>query len=110
MGCRSKNSGSSDGKIRRLPNPGGAGYVLDVQANLLGDLSTRVVVPLVPSSTKVKAVRKLNPMLTVNGKQYFMFTHLIAAIPTSRLQDPTANLAQSQDQIVGALDMLFQGF
>ena len=30
-------------------NPEGSGYLLDVQADLLSDLNTRVVVPLIPA-------------------------------------------------------------
>jgi toxin CcdB len=43
-----------------FPNLGGSGYLLDVQADILEDLSTRVVVPLVPATDKVKVVRRLN--------------------------------------------------
>jgi len=93
-----------------FPNPNGDGYLLEVQANLLDELKTRVVVPLVPHSSSVKALRRLNPVFTIGGKQYFMFTHLIATVPASRLTEPRASLAALDDQIVAALDMLFQGF
>lgn len=92
------------------PGIGGAGYLLDVQADLLEELSTRVVVPLVPHSAKVKLVRKLNPVFQVDGRQYAMFTHLISAVPLARLREPRANLLLHHDEIVAALDMLFQGF
>ena len=45
------------------PNPSGGGYLLDIQADLLSELNTRVVVPLLPSFEKVRLVRKLNPSL-----------------------------------------------
>jgi toxin CcdB len=92
------------------PGIGGAGYLLDVQADLLEDLSTRVMVPLVPRSDKVKLVRRLNPIFVVDGKQYAMFTHLIAAVPLVRLREPRTNLLSHHDEIAAALDMLFQGF
>ena len=93
-----------------FPNPGGPGYLLDVQSDILEDLSTRVVVPLLPITDKVRIVRKLNPIFAIDGKQYIMFTHLIATIPLARLTEPRTNLLPRHDQIVGALDMLFQGF
>jgi toxin CcdB len=93
-----------------FPNPLGNGYLLDVQADLLEDLSTRVVVPLLLNTDKVKVVRKLNPTFAIDGKQYVMFTHLIGTIPMARLPEPRMNLLARHDQIVGALDMLFQGF
>ena len=73
-----------------------AGYLLDIQADLLEELSTRVVVPLVPHSGKVKLVRKLNPVFNIDGKQHAMFTHLIAAVPLTRLREPRTNLLSRQ--------------
>jgi toxin CcdB len=93
-----------------FPNPNGDGYLLEVQANLLDGLKTRVVVPLIPYSANVKTLRRLNPVFMIGGKQYFMFTHLIATVPVTRLTEPRTNLAMLHDQIVAALDMLFQGF
>ena len=93
-----------------LQNPSGDGYLLEVQTDLLDELKTRVVVPLVPHSSDVKTVRRLNPVFTIGGKQYFMFTHLIATVPVARLAEPRTNLARLHDQITAALDMLFQGF
>ena len=39
-----------------------------------------------------------------------MFTHLIATVPLARLTESKANLLDQHDDIVAALDMLFQGF
>jgi toxin CcdB len=91
-------------------NPDGDGYLLEVQANLLDELKTRTVVPLVPHTAALKALRRLNPVVTIGGKQYSMFTHLIGTVATSRLTEPRANLAALQEQIDAALDMLFDGF
>ncbi len=93
-----------------FPNPVGAGFLLDVQSDLLDDLNTRVVVPLLPDSKKVKVVRKLNPVFSIDGKEYAMFTHLMASVPSSRLTGPRTNLLDRHDEIIEALDMLFQGF
>lgn len=91
-------------------NPIGNGYLLDVQSDLLEELSTRVVVPLLPNTGTVKTVRRLNPHFPVDGKQYIMFTHLIATVPAARLVKPRTNLLHHHDEIVAALDMLFHGF
>lgn len=91
-------------------SPSGAGYLLDVQASLLEDFATRVVIPLVPYTAKMKIVRRLNPVFIVNGKQFALFTHLIATVPMARLGDARTNLDARHDDIVSALDMLFQGF
>ncbi|GAA4122282.1 CcdB family protein [Aminobacter aganoensis] len=91
-------------------NPVGVGYLLDVQTDLLEELSTRVVVPLVPISERLALVRRLNPIFVIDGKQYAMFTHLIATVPRARLGGSQANLIASHDKITEALDMVFQGF
>ena len=43
-------------------NPEGSGYLLDVQASLLSDLNTRIVVPLLPQSSAPAAAAMLNPI------------------------------------------------
>jgi toxin CcdB len=91
-------------------NPDGEGYLLDVQANLLGDLSTRIVVPLVAQANAPKALKRLNPVFTIGGKPFVMFTHLIGTVSTAALTEPRVSLAELGDQVDAALDMLFQGF
>jgi len=93
-----------------FPNPAGNGYLLDIQAELLSDLSTRAVVPLLPAPAGVKVVRKLNPTFVIDGKPYVMFTHLIGTVPVSRLAEPRTNFLRHQEEVTGALDMFFQGF
>lgn len=92
------------------PDLRSSGYLLDVQADLLEELSTRAMVPLLLHSGKVKLVRRLNPIFVIDGKPYAMFTHLIGTVPVARLREPRTNLLSHHDEIVAALDMLFQGF
>jgi toxin CcdB len=91
-------------------NPDGEGYLLDVQADLLEDLTTRIVVPLVAQSAAPKPLKRLNPVFTIGGKQFVMFTHLIGTVSTAALAEPRVSLADLGDQVDAALDMLFQGF
>ena len=39
-----------------------------------------------------------------------MATHLLATVPIAELGESRLNLIKHRDEIVGALDMLFQGF
>ncbi|MEH6717430.1 MAG: CcdB family protein [Aurantimonas endophytica] len=89
---------------------GGDGYLLDVQADLLETLNTRVVVPLLPLAAAPKPAARLNPVFTVAGIEVVMATQFLAAVPVSILSPPVANLGSEHDRIVAALDMLFQGF
>jgi len=43
-------------------SPDGAGYLLDVQADILDILNTRVVVPLMPISAAPSPAKHLNPI------------------------------------------------
>lgn len=85
-------------------------YLLDVQSDLLDSFKTRVVVPLLPVATVPPPMRKLHPVFNINGRKLVMATHLIATVPASELGESRLNLTKHHDDIVAALDMLFQGF
>lgn len=91
-------------------NPEGGGYVLDVQADLLGHLNTRVVVPLMPANAAPVPARSLNPVFEVEGQPVVMVTQFLAAVPASLLKAAVTNLENRRDDITAALDLLFQGF
>jgi toxin CcdB len=92
------------------PGQGGAGYLLDVQADLLQDLNTRVVVPLLPPDVAPKPARSLNPAFEIDGQPYVMLTQFIAAVPAKELRKPLLSLEPRSDDIMRALDMLLIGF
>ncbi|WP_417610637.1 CcdB family protein [Parasphingorhabdus sp.] len=50
-------------------------YVLEVQADLLSDLASLVVVPLVPADTaRAETMRKLKPVITIKGEDFCLMT------------------------------------
>jgi len=91
-------------------NPSGRGYLLDVQADILQPLNTRVAVPLVPLSGAPKPAKTLNPVFDIGGEPYAMVTQYIAAVPVSELLNPVCSLQPRHDEIVAAIDFLFHGF
>jgi len=94
------------------PTPGKdrRGYILDVQADLLGDLKTCVVVPLLPRTESLKPLRDLNPVFMVEGEPHIMLTQAIATVPAKELRRAVASLSgQEQDEAARALDVLFTG-
>ncbi len=91
-------------------HPGERGYLLDVQADMLAELSTRVVVPLVFSDQIPKFAKRLNPEFCVEGAKVVMAPQHIATVPKSMLKSPVANLKDEFSEITQALDMVFQGF
>ncbi|GAB2187915.1 CcdB family protein [Roseibium sp. LAB1] len=84
--------------------------VLDVQADLLESLNTRVVVPLLPKSRAPTPAAYLNPIFGWKGEQYVMATQFLAAVSISQLGDPLGSLDEHFAEITRALDTLFQGF
>jgi toxin CcdB len=91
------------------PGSRGLGFLLDCQSDLLDDLVTRVVVPLMPVAG-FEPVPRLNPVFVINDETMVMATQLIFAIPRERLRRPVANLGSEHFTIVGALDVLLTGY
>ncbi len=85
--------------------------LLDVQTDLLEDLGTRVVIPLTPASvaTKRSVMQTLNPVCTVEGKPYVLFTPQLAGISAKELGPAIADLSCDRQAIIAALDLLFTG-
>ena len=91
-------------------NEGEAGYLLDVQSDLLSGLNTRVVVPLLPKSSAPSPAQRLNPIFGIEGQELVMATQYMAAVSEGELRSAVGNLTEKQDEITAALDMLFLGF
>lgn len=93
-----------------FPNPSGDGFLMDIQTDLLSDLNTRVVVPLLPRSRAPKPATRLNPTFEINGEQFIMVTQFLAAVPVGILKSQVGNLREEFDKVTTAVDMLMQGF
>ncbi len=91
-------------------NPDGSGYLLDVQADLLSHLNTRLVVPLLLRSEAPHPARHLNPCFAVGDDEVVMVTQFMGAVPVAVLRTPVATLARRHTDIIDAIDMLMQGF
>ena len=86
-------------------------FLLDVQAELLDELQTRVVVPLTSvENGAAKQMSRLTPLLKIDGKSYLMLTPQLAGINKKELGKPVADLSSSRTEIVAALDFLVTGF
>ncbi len=95
-------------------NPNGATrqavpYLLDVQADLLDMLATRVVVPLVRAETMVLSASKLNPKFDIDESTVVMSSAELAGVSIRSLGEKVASLKAQRDEIIAALDFLFTG-
>ena len=93
-----------------FPSPTGEGFILDVQSDLLSDLNTRVVVPLLPKSRAPQPATRLNPTFEIGEDYVVMVTQFMAAVPIGILKSPVGNLEEEFEKITVAIDMLMQGF
>lgn len=92
--------------FRRRSEPG---YLLDCQADLLNQLNTRFVVPLLPARAAPKPAARLNPVFELEGQSCVMTTQFAAAIPVAELGERVASLRDRDTVILNALDMLISG-
>lgn len=87
----------------------GAGLLLDCQSDLLSQLNTRLVAPLLRPDEAPKPAGRLNPSFDVGGEPYVMMTQYAAAVEVRELGRKRASLAGHHREIIGALDMLLTG-
>ncbi len=88
----------------------GRGYLLDVQADLLDSLETRVVVPLFQEDKAPPPMTSLNPVFEIRGVRHIMVTQFIATLRTKELGDAVLSLDEHHYVIMNALDVLLSGY
>lgn len=84
-------------------------YLLDVQADLLADLDTRAVIPLIRVQAFGRRASRLHPVFTIETHRVVMATHLIAAVRKRPLGTAITSLINERDIIISALDVLWSG-
>jgi toxin CcdB len=73
------------------------GYVVDCQADLLANLSTRFVAPLVPIEHMGTRMARLNPQFEIEGQEFVMMTQLAGSVPARSLGAPVLSLDDPQE-------------
>lgn len=84
--------------------------VLDLQSDLLTELTTRTMAPLLQPEDLPRTMRQLNPRFLVGGQPYIMATQFIGAVSIHEIGSAVADLTADGDRITAAVDFLFQGF
>lgn len=85
-------------------------YLLDVQADLLNNLTTRVVIPLYSAVAMSKAAKHLNPQFSIKRTTVVMSTAEMAGVTLDRLGDKVCSLKEHRNEIIAALGFLFTGY
>ncbi len=85
--------------------------VVDVQADILATLATRMVVPLVPGVlAKAETLARLKPRIDINGEPFILITTDMAALKTDALGPVIVNIEDQRQTVIDAIDFLLQGF
>lgn len=85
-------------------------YYLNVQADLLDSLHTRVIVPLVRENEMGSVIKGLHLKCKVKGETLVLSTAELAGLPLRALGDKVVSLKSKRDEIIAALDLVFAGF
>lgn len=93
------------------PNPEShkwAPYIVDLQHDMLSVLGTRIMAPLIAAQPSGEpTMRHLNPVVSVEGQNYFLSTAEMASVPVRELSDATGSLSLYRDELLTAVDLLF---
>lgn len=96
--------------VYRNPNPDTQSYapfLLDVQSDLLGPLSTTVVIPLIKANQISKPISRLNPEFKIKNVKTVLSTAELAGVSHQVLGEHVGSLADYSTEIIDALDLLF---
>jgi toxin CcdB len=83
-------------------------YLVVLQSNLVSGLHSTVVAPLA-SREQFSGANRLNPIMPVDGCEFWLATHELFAVDRRLLRQPIANLSDHRDAIIAALDFVFTG-
>lgn len=82
-------------------------YLLDIQNDILKNLSSRVIIPMV---LDIEPINFLNPKFNINGVEVLLSTQEISTIPMEILGDKICSLKDKREEIIGSIDFLITGF
>ena len=82
-------------------------FLLDIQNDILKNLSSRVVIPLVISK---EAINFLNPQFIINEIDVILSTAELASISTENFGNKVCSLKHKREEIIGAVDFFVTGF
>lgn len=85
------------------------GLAVDVQADLLDHLSTRLVIPLLRGPEAAWGIPRLAPQIEVDSTLYTLGTPFMIGVPLKELNGPVGTLSKYEYQISEAVDVLLSG-
>ncbi|MBC7977701.1 MAG: CcdB family protein [Myxococcales bacterium] len=95
--------------VHRNPRGGEFPLLLDIQADIVASLATRIVVPLTRRKRTTRPIARINPLAMIEGVEFVLLFQELAAIPTSSLGPRISSLATQRAELVAAIDWLLTG-
>ncbi len=92
--------------VYRLPRGADSILAVDLQNKLFDGLATRVVAPLYALKAKDKPILRLNPVVEIEGRRYFLAIQEMSALRVKSLGAKVASLEAQRDEIIAAVDFL----
>lgn len=90
-------------------NRDGNGYLLDVQADILRPLNSRLVIPVLPLVEAPPLAGKLNPLVMIEGVQHSLVTQHMAAVSAKLLGEAVISMSKRDTEVTAAIDLLISG-
>ena len=87
----------------------GGTLVVVAQSDLLDDVATRVVIPLVEKGRSGRGLRSLNPVIEFAGSSLMLMPQQLATVSVRELSDEIGSAAFARDEITRAVDALLSG-
>lgn len=84
-------------------------YVVVLQSDLLDEMKTRVVAPLLPASAVAKRIVHLNPLLMIGAEAYLLMPQMAGTLTLAELGEKAGSLRLWRDEIQRAVDTLISG-
>lgn len=84
--------------------------LLEIQSDLLSELTTTIVIPLAKKETLGNAkMTRLNPEFTIESETYVAVTQQLAGVSRDILGDVAFDLKHLHSDIVSAVDFVISG-
>lgn len=85
--------------------------IVKVQADILNELKTCVVIPLIPLKKMAKEdMPRLKPVISFKNKDYLLNTTDLTVVRILQIGDVIGSLEDQRHIVIDAMDFLFQGF
>lgn len=87
-----------------------APFLVDVQSDILSELKTRVVIPLIPKRHN-HVLSRLHPLIIIDDHEYVFRTAEMTSIKSEILKKRIVNIEDDyRSDIIAAMDFLMLGY